>query len=89
MSDLDDELLAMAGDESEGENEEAISDAGGHSASPPPVAARSPTPQHSPPRPSIESSTKQPTRRSMAQKGAAKGGPKRRKVDESEEEGEA
>jgi hypothetical protein len=82
---LDDELLALAGDESEGEQEDG-SDAG-HSRSPSPAVARSPSPQHSLPDTSAETkSSKTPARRGAT---TSKTGAKRRKADESEEEGEA
>jgi hypothetical protein len=82
---LDDELLALAGDESEGEQEDGSG--AGHSRSPSPAPARSPSPQHSPPDNSTESKSSKPTARRGAS--MAKAGTKRRKVDESEEEGEA
>jgi hypothetical protein len=90
MADFEDDLLALAGDESEGEEqEELLSDAPG-SKSRSPSAARSPSPHNSTPLPSTEDiSSKTPARRGVASKSTSKGTSKRRKADESEEEGEA
>lgn len=79
--DLDDQLLALAGDESASEQENA-SDAG-HSRSPSPAAARSPSPQRSLPDTTADGKSS----KTAARRGATM--TKRRKVDESEEEGEA
>jgi len=90
MADFDDDLLALAGDESEGEEQEELRSEAGASRSPSPAPARSPSPQHSPPRPSTEDKpAKTAARRGVATKAMSKGTAKRRKPDESEEEGEA
>lgn len=91
MADFDDDLLALAGDESEGEEQEELRSDAGPSRSRSPTPARSPSPANSPPRPSTEDkASKVPTRRGATSKGmATKVATKRRKADESEEEGEA
>jgi hypothetical protein len=90
MADFDDDLLALAGDESEGEEQETLASDPGASRSPSPPDARSPSPRDSPPQPATDDkSSKPPARRGVASKATSKGVTKRRKADESEEEGEA
>jgi hypothetical protein len=84
----DDALLAMVGDESEGKDEGAGSIGGDGERSPSPPAARSPSPEQSPPRQSTESSKAQ-GRRGTATKMSSKGITKRRRPNESDDEGEA
>lgn len=81
MDDFDDQLLALAGGESDSEQENGSG--AGPSRSPSPAAARSPSPQHSLP----DTSTEAKSSKSVARRGASMA--KRRKADESEEEGEA
>jgi hypothetical protein len=90
MADFDDDLLALAGDESEGEEQGTqASDLEG-SRSPSPPTARSQSPRNSPPPASIDDrSSKAPARRGVASKATSKSTTQRRKVDVSEEEGEA
>lgn len=81
MDDLDDQLLALAGDESDSEQENGSG--AGPSRTPSPAPARSPSPQRSLPDTSIEAKSS----KTAGRRGATMA--KRRKADESEEEGEA
>jgi hypothetical protein len=80
----DDALLAMVGDESEGKS----TTGGDRERSNSPPVPRSLSPEQSPPRQSTESSKAQP-RRGTAAKMSSKGSAKRRKANESDDEGEA
>lgn len=82
MDDFDDQLLALAGDESDSEQENG-SGAGPSRSPSPAAAARSPSPQQSIP----DTSTEAKSSKTAARRGATM--TKRRKADESEEEGEA
>lgn len=84
MDDFDDQLLALAGDESDSDQENGSGAGPSRSPSPAPAAAaRSPSPQQSLP----DTSTEAKSSKTAARRGATMA--KRRKADESEEEGEA
>lgn len=83
----DDALLAMVGDESEGKDEGAGSTSGDRDRSLSPPAARSASPESSPARQTTETSTTKSTSRGVA-KTMSKSS-KRRKADDSDDEGEA
>jgi len=80
MTDIEDELLALAGDESGAED---VGPSGRQTTSPSPVTSPLPTTEQPPSPP--------PVRRGTAQKKMtkARSGARKRKQDDSEEEGEA